>query len=295
MENKEEENLKINWFNSYIDNLENKAINEDNNKIYNCPCCGYPTLEGRGNYDICPLCKWEDDGQDDPDADEVWGGPNSNYSLTEARNNFRNYLIQYRPDDNGFYQSPEKIEIKKKIINLFNELKNPDIQDLEKLKLSKNIDLLFQKLYKMFCKGIAIHEIKISFSNIEEKVKNCPCCNFPTLTKEGEFDICFLCNWQIVPDDFERGNEDYPTLSEAKENFKKFYTMYSPNYNEYLKQERSEIELKNKIINIYTNFNNKLKDNSVRNELFNKITDLFEELKIKEEKFKKSGILVDDL
>src|ERR1700736_2803504 len=27
-----------------------------------CPCCGYPMLDGRAGYDICPLCDWEDDG-----------------------------------------------------------------------------------------------------------------------------------------------------------------------------------------------------------------------------------------
>ena len=54
-----------------------------------CPCCGYRTLSARGEDDICPVCFWHDDGQDDPHADEVWGGPNRNLSLTQARANFR--------------------------------------------------------------------------------------------------------------------------------------------------------------------------------------------------------------
>ena len=62
-----------------------------------CPCCGYPTLPERANYEICELCNWEDDGQDDEDADEVMGGPNSDYSLTEARENFRRYMVMYAP------------------------------------------------------------------------------------------------------------------------------------------------------------------------------------------------------
>ena len=33
-----------------------------------CPCCGYLTLDERGGYEICPVCYWEDDGQDDHDA-----------------------------------------------------------------------------------------------------------------------------------------------------------------------------------------------------------------------------------
>lgn len=55
---------------------------------YACPCCRYLTLDVRGVYDICPVCYWEDDGQDDPDADAVWGGPNGQLSLTVARANF---------------------------------------------------------------------------------------------------------------------------------------------------------------------------------------------------------------
>ncbi|HEI2325144.1 TPA: hypothetical protein SI485_004590, partial [Escherichia coli] len=29
--------------------------------LYKCPCCGYLTLPERGQYDICPVCQWEDD------------------------------------------------------------------------------------------------------------------------------------------------------------------------------------------------------------------------------------------
>ena len=58
-------------------------------KKYKCPCCGFRTLTERGGYEICPVCFWEDDGQDDHDADEVRGGPNSALSLTQARENFQ--------------------------------------------------------------------------------------------------------------------------------------------------------------------------------------------------------------
>jgi hypothetical protein len=55
---------------------------------YRCPCCGFVTLGERGNFEICSVCFWEDDGQDDHDADRVRGGPNGRLSLTEARRNF---------------------------------------------------------------------------------------------------------------------------------------------------------------------------------------------------------------
>jgi methylenetetrahydrofolate reductase (NADPH) len=56
-----------------------------------CPCCGYKTLNERGGYEICNVCFWEDDGQDDYDADTVRGGPNSTLSLTEARENYQTF------------------------------------------------------------------------------------------------------------------------------------------------------------------------------------------------------------
>lgn len=58
------------------------------NGPYRCPCCGYVTLAERGGFEICAVCFWEDDGQDEHDADEVRGGPNSSLSLTQARDHF---------------------------------------------------------------------------------------------------------------------------------------------------------------------------------------------------------------
>lgn len=62
-----------------------------------CPCCGYPTIAMRGDYEICDICWWQDDGQDDPDADSVWGGPNGKFSLAAARENFKLYLDGHGP------------------------------------------------------------------------------------------------------------------------------------------------------------------------------------------------------
>ena len=56
---------------------------------YPCPCCGYKTLPGRGDYDVCPVCWWEDDGV------EPWeySGPNA-VTLVEAQ---QAYLSESRP------------------------------------------------------------------------------------------------------------------------------------------------------------------------------------------------------
>jgi hypothetical protein len=55
---------------------------------YFCPCCKYRTLQSRGDFEICKICFWEDDGQDEHDADVVRGGPNYHLSLRQAQANF---------------------------------------------------------------------------------------------------------------------------------------------------------------------------------------------------------------
>lgn len=58
---------------------------------YRCPCCKYKTLRSRGDYEICKVCFWEDDGQDEHDADVVRGGPNHDLSLRQAQTNFARF------------------------------------------------------------------------------------------------------------------------------------------------------------------------------------------------------------
>ncbi len=52
-----------------------------------CPCCDYYSLAERGNYLICKVCFWEDDGLD-IDALDEHSGPN-HMTLREDRANFR--------------------------------------------------------------------------------------------------------------------------------------------------------------------------------------------------------------
>lgn len=56
--------------------------------LESCPCCGRKTLGERAGYEICRVCWWEDDGQDNSTASQVLGGPNGATSLTKARANF---------------------------------------------------------------------------------------------------------------------------------------------------------------------------------------------------------------
>jgi hypothetical protein len=54
---------------------------------YPCPCCGYRVHEAPGEYEICPICYWEDDP-----VQLRWpqypGGANHE-TLIEAQRNFR--------------------------------------------------------------------------------------------------------------------------------------------------------------------------------------------------------------
>ncbi len=50
-----------------------------------CDCCGFLTLGARGNYEICPVCFWEDDVLENP---EIAGGANA-VSLREAQASYR--------------------------------------------------------------------------------------------------------------------------------------------------------------------------------------------------------------
>lgn len=56
-------------------------------KLLACPCCQYLTLKERGQYYICPVCFWEDDGNNDLIR---YSSPN-HMTLAEGRANFNKY------------------------------------------------------------------------------------------------------------------------------------------------------------------------------------------------------------
>jgi len=55
----------------------------------------YRTLETAGALALCPVCWWEDDGQEDEDAAEVRLTVNGQLSLNEAREHF--FLVRRCP------------------------------------------------------------------------------------------------------------------------------------------------------------------------------------------------------
>lgn len=79
--------------NEYLQNRLSTLYNRDivvvgkEEELFKCPCCGYKTLDSRGEYYICKVCFWEDDGSDDLDKYSNVNG----LTLSNARINFAKY------------------------------------------------------------------------------------------------------------------------------------------------------------------------------------------------------------
>lgn len=54
-----------------------------------CPCCDYFTLNNRGDFEICAVCFWEDDGIDINQPD-MFSTPN-HMTLRVGRHNFQTF------------------------------------------------------------------------------------------------------------------------------------------------------------------------------------------------------------
>lgn len=119
---------------------------------YTCPCCGYPTLERRGGYEMCVLCSWEDDGQDDQNASEVWGGPNGSLSLKKARENFGKHFDKYSSSKTKSY-----IKVKKKLIALYELALSKGANTVLLKKIKDN----FSEYYKVMDDEISLFEESI--------------------------------------------------------------------------------------------------------------------------------------
>ncbi len=90
--------MSIDWYEWYCQQASKGGLAMYRDR-YLCPCCFMPTLEERAMHDICPICSWQDDGQDCHNAANVSGGANHGYSLKEARSNFRKSHTMYRESD----------------------------------------------------------------------------------------------------------------------------------------------------------------------------------------------------
>ena len=95
-------------------------------ELITCPGCGFPTISSRAYFEICDVCFWEDDGQDDENADEIWRGANRGLSLTENR-----LQIGRRLNPNSPYDSIPKILAFLKSLEMCDENVVPQPASLE--------------------------------------------------------------------------------------------------------------------------------------------------------------------
>lgn len=88
---------------------------------YPCPCCGLPTIDEPGIYDICAVCWWEDDGHDGLSP----FSPNR-ISLLEARANFSLHYTMFAPglEPDGIADTLEQRERKRLLVALFEQLRS---------------------------------------------------------------------------------------------------------------------------------------------------------------------------
>ena len=91
--------------------------------VFNCPCCDYPTLGERGGFEICRVCRWDDEFVDYTPPEEIIGGANGDYSMKEALENFAEYGQMYRPSDSRFVTDPEELQNRWKILKVTAEIK----------------------------------------------------------------------------------------------------------------------------------------------------------------------------
>jgi hypothetical protein len=77
---------------------------------YRCPCCGYRTLAAPAVLELCPVCWWEDDGQEDDDASDVRLTVNGALSLSEARTYYAECGAAH-PRFLPYVRKPESLEL----------------------------------------------------------------------------------------------------------------------------------------------------------------------------------------
>ena len=66
---------------------EDPEYDTGKNGKFRCPCCRHFTLSGVAQYDICPVCFWEDDGT----TGDHGFSPNGGLSLIEAQQNYQKF------------------------------------------------------------------------------------------------------------------------------------------------------------------------------------------------------------
>lgn len=108
LENNKEDNKENNMDNDMVNDMEesdDKDVKAEGRTGLKCPCCGNYTIDpDEPEFDICPVCFWENDPYQEKFPEET--GAN-NISLNEARKNYEEFgacekrLVKYvrKPED----------------------------------------------------------------------------------------------------------------------------------------------------------------------------------------------------
>ena len=86
-----------------------KEITGKVEELVACPCCGARNLGERGFWEICSVCWWEDDGQDNKDTVVFDERPDGHTGLSRARLYFILHGIS-QPDRHDLIEIKESIE-----------------------------------------------------------------------------------------------------------------------------------------------------------------------------------------
>ncbi|WP_050009635.1 CPCC family cysteine-rich protein [Flavobacterium sp. B17] len=78
--------LKVSYIEEKIRTQYQLSINVTGvpKELFPCSCCNYKTIKEKGNYEICKVCFWEDDGN----SDELKYSHVNHMTLREAKDNF---------------------------------------------------------------------------------------------------------------------------------------------------------------------------------------------------------------
>lgn len=143
-------NLK--FFREFYEDNHRKTRGAKISGFHLCPCCYLPSLIERNGYEICSNCDWEDDNQNTDQAGEVWGGPNADYSLTEARENYKKHYIMYRVSDVSFdVHNSEYVTSCESLIAAYYDLKNSNAANED--EITDKIERLTSEIINMRGKG----------------------------------------------------------------------------------------------------------------------------------------------
>ncbi|MBC2320049.1 CPCC family cysteine-rich protein [Listeria booriae] len=79
--------VKNSYLANYLSSLLGRKIDVigDEDVLLECFCCHYLTIKERGNYEICAVCGWEDDGSNNK---EIYSNAN-HMTLSEGQFNFQ--------------------------------------------------------------------------------------------------------------------------------------------------------------------------------------------------------------